>query len=103
MKENINPVTFDIPEDRFERIGTTYYKIVRQPNAAGQHIERSIPRTIEAIRQDYVKDYLANVPKYDGHRCVASRSVIVPQSALYKQGLTHLIFNQSLIVVERSK
>lgn len=40
-------------EDRFERIGTTYYKIVRQPNAVGQLIERSIPWTIEAIRQDY--------------------------------------------------
>ena len=80
MKENINPVTSDIPEDRFERIGTTYYKIVRQPNAAGQLIERSIPWTIEAIRQDYGKDFLANVPKYDGHCCVPShldyRSVI---------------------------
>ena len=60
------------PEDRFERIGTTYYKIVRQPNAAGQLIERSIPWTIEAIRQDYGKDFLANVPKYDGHCCVPS-------------------------------
>lgn len=38
-------------EDRFERIGTTYYKIVRQPNAAGKIIEHSIPWTIEAIRQ----------------------------------------------------
>ena len=72
MKENINPVTSDIPEDRFERIGTTYYKIVRQPNAAGKLIERSIPWTIEAIRQDYGKDFLANVPKYDGHCCVPS-------------------------------
>ena len=70
MKENINSAISDIPEDRFERIGTTYYKIVRQPNAAGQLIERSIPWTIEAIRQDYGKDFLANVPKYDGHCCV---------------------------------
>lgn len=59
-------------EDRFERIGTTYYKIVRQPNAAGQLIERSIPWTIEAIRQDYGKDFLANVSKYDGFCCVPS-------------------------------
>ena len=59
-------------EDRFERIGTTYYKIVRQPNAAGQLIERSIPWTIEAIRQDYGKDFLANIPKYDGFCCVPS-------------------------------
>lgn len=59
-------------EDRFERIGTTYCKIVRQPNAARQLIERSIPWTIEAIRQDYGKDFLANVPKYDGFCCVPS-------------------------------
>lgn len=59
-------------EGRFERIGTTYYKIVRQPNAAGQLIERSIPWTIEVIRQDYGKDFLANVPKYDGFCCVPS-------------------------------
>ena len=59
-------------EDRFERIGTTYYKIVRQPNATGQLKERSIPWTIEAIRQDYGKDFLANVPKYDGFCCVPS-------------------------------
>lgn len=59
-------------DDRFERIGTTYYKIVRQPNAAGQLIERSIPWTIEAIRQDYGKDFLANVSKYDGFCCVPS-------------------------------
>ena len=33
-----------VAEDRFERIGTTYYKIVRQPNAAGQLIERRYNR-----------------------------------------------------------
>ncbi|MCI9054814.1 MAG: helicase [Muribaculaceae bacterium] len=61
-----------MPEDRFERIGTTYYKIVRQPNAAGELSERRLPWSIEAIRQDYGKDFLANVPKYDGFCCVPS-------------------------------
>ena len=84
MKENINPVTSDIPEDRFERIGTTYYKIVRQPNAAGQLIERSIPWTIEAIRQDYGKDFLANVPKYDGFCCVPSHLNYQPVIGSFK-------------------
>ena len=84
MKENINPVTSDMPEDRFERIGTTYYKIVRQPNAAGQLIERSIPWTIEAIRQDYGKDFLANVPKYDGHCCVPSHLYYRPVVGSFK-------------------
>ena len=54
----------EMPEDRFERIGTTYYKIVRQPNAAGELSERRLPWSIEAIRQDYGKDFLANIPKY---------------------------------------
>ncbi len=62
----------EMPEDRFERIGTTYYKIVRQPNAAGELSERRLPWSIEAIRQDYGKDFLANVPKYDGFCCVPS-------------------------------
>ena len=60
----------EMPEDRFERIGTTYYKIVRQPNAAGELSERRLPWSIEAIRQDYGKDLLANIPKYDGFCCV---------------------------------
>ncbi len=60
----------EMPEDRFERIGTTYYKIVRQPNAAGELSERRLPWSIEAIRQDYGKDFLANIPKYDGFCCV---------------------------------
>ena len=75
-----------IPEadDRFERIGTTYYKIVRQPNAAGQLIELSIPWTIEAIRQDYGKDFLANVPKYDGFCCVPSHLDYKPVVGSFK-------------------
>ena len=71
-------------EYRFERIGTTYYKIVRQPNAAGQLIERSIPWTIEAIRQDYGKDFLANVPKYDGFCCVPSHLDYQPVVGSFK-------------------
>lgn len=71
-------------EDRFERIGTTYYKIVRQPNAAGQLIERSIPWTSEAIRQDYGKDFLANVPKYDGFCCVPSHLDYKPVVGSFK-------------------
>ena len=70
MKENDTHITAELPEDRFERIGTTYYKLVRQPNAAGQLVERSISWTIEAICQDYGRDFLANIPKYDGFCCV---------------------------------
>ena len=57
-------------EDRFERIGTAYYKLVSRPNAAGELIECRIPWSIEAIRQDYGKDFVAGIPKYDGFCCV---------------------------------
>ena len=70
MKENDYSLLPDLPEDRFERVGTTYYKIVRQPNAAGEMSERRLPWSIEAIWQDYGKDFLANIPKYDGFCCV---------------------------------
>lgn len=58
------------PEDRFERIGTTYYKLVSRPNAVGELLDCRIPWTIEAIRQDYGKDFVAGIPKYDGFCCV---------------------------------
>ena len=70
MKENDYSLQPDLPKDRFERVGTTYYKMVRQPNAAGEMSERRLPWSIEAIRQDYGKDFLANIPKYDGFCCV---------------------------------
>lgn len=69
MKENNAPPT-DLPEDRFVRIATTYYKIVMRPNATGELVEYRMPWSIEAIRQDYGKDFLANIPKYDGFCCV---------------------------------
>ena len=82
--------TTPVADDRFERIGTTYYKIVRQPNAAGQLIERSIPWTIEAIRQDYGKDFLANVPKYDGFCCVPSHLDYQPVVGSFKNKYSQL-------------
>ncbi len=60
----------EIWEDRFVRIATTYYKTVMRPNAMGELSECRMPWSIEAIRQDYGKDFLANIPKYDGFCCV---------------------------------
>lgn len=93
MKEIDTLTTAELPEDRFERIGTTYYKLVRQPNAAGQLVERSIPWTIEAIRQDYGKDFLANIPKYDGFCCVPAHidyQPVIGNSKNKYSPLTHL-------------
>lgn len=92
MKEIDTLTTAEPHEDHFERIGTTYYKLVRQPNAAGQLVERSIPWTIEAIRQDYGKDFLANIPKYDGFCCVPAHIDYQPVIGNFKNKyspLTH--------------
>ena len=53
-------------ENPFVRVGTTLYKIVSQPRLNGGHIKKRIVWNNETLRQDYGKDYLAGVPKYDG-------------------------------------
>ena len=67
----IGPKKFDIPwreleEKKFIRVGTTLYKIVRQPNIRGGHTVKRIVWNNETLRQDYGKDFIATVPKYDG-------------------------------------
>ncbi|MBP3789712.1 MAG: helicase, partial [Prevotella sp.] len=52
--------------EQFIRVGTTLYKIVNQPSLSGGYIKKRIPWNIETLRQDYGKDYMACVPKYDG-------------------------------------
>ena len=52
--------------DEFIRVGTTYYKIVDQPLVNGDTVKRRIPWNIEALRQDYGKNFIADIPKYDG-------------------------------------
>lgn len=53
-------------ESPFVRVGTTLYKIVNQPRLNGGYVKKRIVWNNETLRQDYGKDYLANVPKYDG-------------------------------------
>ena len=52
--------------DEFIRVGTTLYKIVNQPRLDGGYVKKRIAWNTETLRQDYGKDYLATVPKYDG-------------------------------------
>ena len=52
--------------EQFIRVGTTLYKIVNQPSLSGGYIKKRISWNIETLRQDYGKDYMASVPKYDG-------------------------------------
>lgn len=53
-------------EEQYVRVGTTLYKIVQQPRLDGTTIQRRIPWNFETLRQDYSRDYIANIPKYDG-------------------------------------
>lgn len=48
------------------RVGTTLYKIVNQPYANGGYEKRRVIWNNSTLRQDYGKNYLATVPKYDG-------------------------------------
>ena len=51
--------------EEFIRVGTTLYKLVNQPRLNGGYVKKRIVWNNETLRQDYGKDYLATVPKYD--------------------------------------
>ena len=53
-------------KEEFIRVGTTLYKIVDQPRIDGGYVRKRIAWNSETLRQDYSKDYMASVPKYDG-------------------------------------
>ena len=52
--------------ENFIRVGTTLYKIVNQPRINGGFVKKRIVWNNETLRQDYGKDFIATVPKYDG-------------------------------------
>ncbi len=51
-------------ETEYLRIGTTYYRKIRKPLASGDFTELLLPWSIECIKQDHGKDFLAAVPRY---------------------------------------
>ena len=53
-------------KEEFIRVGTTLYKIVEQPRLNGGYVKKRIAWNNETLRQDYGKDYIGRVPKYDG-------------------------------------
>jgi Family of unknown function (DUF5906) len=50
----------------YVRIGTNYYKLVERPNTDGSKERKLIAWTIECIKADNGKDFLAKIPKLDG-------------------------------------
>src|SRR5690554_8119366 len=67
-------------EDKREyfRVGTTLYKNVRRPLISGDFIEEKIVWSYEALRQDYGKNSLPEIGKYDGF-------CIIPSHIDYRQ------------------
>ncbi|WP_373749062.1 primase-helicase family protein [Bacteroides heparinolyticus] len=55
-----------VAKEEFIRVGTTLYKIVEQPKLNGGYVKKRIVWNNEPLRQDYGKDYIGSVPKYDG-------------------------------------
>lgn len=47
-------------------MGTTLYKIVEQSRLNGGYVKKRIAWNNETLRQDYGRDYIGSVPKYDG-------------------------------------
>lgn len=62
----------NIEREEFIRVGTTLYKLVNQPRLNGGYVKKRIPWNAETLRQDYGKDFMATVPKYDGFCTVPS-------------------------------
>lgn len=54
------------------RIATSFYKRVKKPLVSGDKVETLIPWSVECIKQDHGKGFLATIPKYDGFCLVPS-------------------------------
>ncbi len=52
------------------RVGTSYFKIVKAPTISGEYVEILVIWNIDTIKQDESKDYIAQIPKYDGFTCI---------------------------------
>jgi len=65
-----------IPE-KFIRVGTVLYKMVRRPLISGDTIDEKIIWSYEVLRQDYGKNNLPEIEKYDGF-------CIIPNHINYK-------------------
>lgn len=60
--------------DKYIRIATTLYKIVRKPLHSGDFYEMRIPWNYDTLRQDHTKEFIASIEKYDGFCCVPSHT-----------------------------
>ena len=64
--ERKQPQAAPPPNEVFIRVGTTLYKVVDQSNISGGKVRKRIPWNMETLRQDYGKEFIKYVHKYDG-------------------------------------
>jgi hypothetical protein len=65
-------------EEKYIRIGTSLYKVVQRPLISGDYVEEKILWSYETLRQDYGKNNLPEIEKYDGF-------CIIPDHVHYQQ------------------
>jgi len=65
-------------KEKYIRIGTSLYKVVQRPLISGDFIEEKILWSYETLRQDFGKNNLPQIEKYDGF-------CIIPDHVNYKQ------------------
>jgi hypothetical protein len=70
-------------KEKYIRIGTSLYKVVQRPLINGDYIEEKILWSYETLRQDYGKNDLPDIEKYDGF-------CIIPDHVNYQQ--THEMY-----------
>jgi hypothetical protein len=63
---------------RYIRVGTTLYKIVRRPLISGDYVNDKVVWSYETLRQDFGKNNLPEIEKYDGF-------CIIPDNVNYQQ------------------
>jgi Predicted ATPase len=71
-------------EEKYQRVGTTLYKIVKRPLMSGDFIEERIPWNYDTLRQDHSKDFISHIEKYDGF-------CSVPDHINYKQSIAKFL------------
>ncbi|GHT30636.1 hypothetical protein AGMMS49574_10780 [Bacteroidia bacterium] len=65
-------------KEKYIRIGTLLYKVVQRPLISGDYIEEKILWSYETLRQDYGKNNLPEIEKYNGF-------CIIPDHVNYQQ------------------
>ncbi|MDL2209010.1 DUF5906 domain-containing protein [Parabacteroides sp. OttesenSCG-928-J18] len=59
-------------KEKYLRIGTHIYKEVEKPLPSGKTVSTLMQWSYETLRQDYGKEYIGSIPKYDGFCIIPS-------------------------------